>query len=60
MKRAGCALLLLLAACSGGDKEPAGPPEDQTLVRHEQAGKIAYGLDRPDEAVAQFEAALKQ
>ena len=60
MKRAGCLLLLLLAACSNGEKQPAGPPEDQTLVRHEEAGKIAYGLDRPDEAVAQFEAALKQ
>jgi hypothetical protein len=53
-------LLLLLAACSATNSEPAGPPEDQTLARHEQAGRIAYGLDRPDEAVAQFEAALKQ
>ncbi|HEY1383045.1 MAG TPA: hypothetical protein VGF43_05500 [Dongiaceae bacterium] len=61
MRRAGCALLLLLAACSSSNKDkPAGPPEDETLVRHEQAGKIAYGLDRPDEAVAQFQAALKQ
>ena len=60
MKRASCALLVLLCACSSGDKEPAGPPEDQALVRHEQAGKIAYDLDRPDEAVAQFEAALSQ
>ena len=53
-------LLLLLAACSSSKEQPAGAPEDQTLARHEQAGKIAYGLDRPDEAVAQFEAALKQ
>jgi hypothetical protein len=53
-------LLVLLCACSSGDKEPAGPPADQALVRHEQAGKIAYDLDRPDEAVAQFEAALSQ
>jgi hypothetical protein len=53
-------LLLLLAACSSAGEQPAGPPEDQTLMRHEQAGRIAYGLDRPDEAVAQFEAALKQ
>ena len=60
MKRASCALLVLLCACSGGDPEPAGPPEDQALVRHEQAGKVAYDLDRPDEAVAQFEAALTQ
>lgn len=60
MKRASCALLVLLCACSSGDKQPAAPPEDQALVRHEQAGKIAYDLDRPDEAVAQFEAALTQ
>jgi hypothetical protein len=53
-------LLVLLCACSSGDKQPAGPPEDQALVRHEQAGKIAYDLDRPDEAVAQFQAALTQ
>ena len=60
MKRAYYALLVLLCACSSGDTEPARPPEDQALVRHEQAGKIAYDLDRPDEAVAQFEAALTQ
>ncbi|HJR21510.1 MAG TPA: hypothetical protein VJ822_07810 [Dongiaceae bacterium] len=53
-------MLVLLGACSGGDTQPAGPPEDQALVRHEQAGKIAYDLDRPEEAVAQFEAALTQ
>ncbi|MEZ5833906.1 MAG: hypothetical protein R3D05_22270 [Dongiaceae bacterium] len=60
MRRVGHALVVLLAACSSAAKQPAGPPEDQTLMRHEQAGKIAYGLDRPDEAVVQFEAALKQ
>ena len=60
MRRASCLVLLMLAACSGGEKPPAGPPEDQVMARHEQAGKIAYDLDRPEEAVAQFEAALKQ
>ena len=60
MKQIGCLCLLLVAACGGAKPEPAGPPADQTLVRHEQAGRIAYGLDRPEEAVAQFEAALKQ
>jgi hypothetical protein len=50
----------LLAACSSAQDKPAGPPQDQTVARHEEAGKIAYGLDRPDEAVAQFQAALKQ
>jgi hypothetical protein len=60
LKRIGCVCLFLLAACGTSKPEPPGPPEDQTLVRHEQAGRIAYGLDRPEEAVAQFEAALKQ
>jgi tetratricopeptide (TPR) repeat protein len=60
VRRVGCALLLLLAACSSAQDKPAGPPQDQTVARHEEAGKIAYGLDRPDEAVAQFQAALKQ
>jgi hypothetical protein len=60
LKRIGCLFVLLLAACSTSKTEPAAPPQDQTLVRHEQAGRIAYGLDRPEEAVAQFEAALKQ
>ncbi len=60
MRAIGCLFLLLLAACGTSKPEPAGPPQDQTLVRHEQAGRIAYGLDRPEEAVAQFEAALKQ
>ncbi len=60
MRAIGCLFLLLLAACGMSKTEPAGPPQDQTLVRHEQAGRNAYGLDRPEEAVAQFEAALKQ
>jgi hypothetical protein len=60
VRRAGCALIVLLAACSNGETQPAGPPEDQALARHEEAGKIAYDLDRPEEAVAQFEAALTQ
>jgi hypothetical protein len=60
VRRVGRLLLLLLAACSNSEEEPAGPPEDQALMRHEEAGRIAYRLDRPDEAVAQFEAALKQ
>jgi hypothetical protein len=60
VKRVACALLILLGACGGDETQPPKPPEDQSLVRHEQAGKIAYDLDRPDEAVAQFEAALVQ
>jgi hypothetical protein len=53
-------MVLLVAACSSSNDQPPLPPQDQTLTRHEQAGEIAYGLDRPDEAVTQFEAALRQ
>jgi len=53
-------VVFLLSACSGAKNADNGPPQDQTLLRHEEAGRIAYGLDRPDEAVAQFEAALAQ
>lgn len=60
MKPVACALFILLGACGSDETQPPKLPEDQALVRHEQAGKIAYDLDRPDEAVAQFEAALAQ
>jgi len=60
MRHFGYAALVVLTACGGTKDQPAGPPEDQALTRHEQAGKIAYDLDRPDEAVLQFQAALKQ
>lgn len=53
------ALALLLAGCGGKDPPP-GPPEDQTLARHERAGQLAYSLERPAEAVAQYRSALKQ
>jgi tetratricopeptide (TPR) repeat protein len=56
----GFLILGLLNACGSAKEEPTGPPEDQTLARHEQAGQIAYELERPEEAVVQFEAALKQ
>jgi len=58
------ALLLLVAcgvvACGGSTPPPAGPPQDQTLARYQEAGHIAYDLDRPQEAVRQFEEALRQ
>jgi tetratricopeptide (TPR) repeat protein len=52
-------LLLLLAACASSPP-PAGPPQDPTLARFQEAGHIAYDLDRPQEAVRQFEEALRQ
>lgn len=51
--------LLSLAACGSTDARNA-QPEDQTLARHEQAGNIASSLDRPAEAIVQYEAALRQ
>ncbi|MBI2255154.1 MAG: hypothetical protein HYU58_11090 [Proteobacteria bacterium] len=59
MRNAACGLLLALAAC-GGNAPPPSPPQDQTLVRYQEAGHIAYDLDRPQEAVRQFEEALRQ
>lgn len=56
------ALLLswLLGACGSSSSELVGPPQDQTLARHEEAGRSAFELDRPAEAVLQFAEALKQ
>ena len=59
MRRVSACVLLLLAACGTEQAAPA-PPQDQTLARHEEAGRIAYELDRPEEAVAEFQAALTQ
>ena len=55
-----CWLLLLLAVCACAPHPPPAPPEDQTLVRNTEAGTNALRLDRPEEATAQFQAALKQ
>jgi tetratricopeptide (TPR) repeat protein len=53
-------LLLSVVACGGTADNPPPSPEDETLARLEEAGRIAYSLDRPDEAVTQYQAALKQ
>lgn len=53
-------LLLLLAACGCAKDAPPAPPEDQTLARNAEAGQNALRVDRPEEAAAQFQAALKQ
>ena len=49
----------LAAACSSHPADP-GPKQDQTLTQHQQAGELAYSLDRPEEAVAQYQLALAQ
>ncbi len=60
MKRAAAITLLLLASCGASAPPPAGPPQDQAMARYQEAGHIAYDLDRPQEAVRQFEEALRQ
>lgn len=52
-------LTLLAAACGSPPADP-GPKQDQTLTQHQQAGELAYALDRPEEAVAQYQLALAQ
>jgi hypothetical protein len=52
--------LLFLAGCGGYGDPPPGPPQDQTLIRHERAGQLAYSLEHPAEAVAQYQSALRQ
>jgi hypothetical protein len=47
----------LLAGC-GGDPSPSGPPPDETLQRATRAGRLAYDLERPEEAVASYRTAL--
>jgi len=59
VKWACSSLLVLIGACSSAENNPPSP-EDQTLARHEEAGRLAYSLDRPAEAVTQYQAALKQ
>lgn len=48
-------VLMLLAGCSSS---PKTRPEDATLARFDHAGDIAFNLERPDQAVAQYRAAL--
>lgn len=60
MTRALSILLLLLAACSSSNEGQEAPPADETLARHQRAGDVASSLDRPAEAVAQYQAALTQ
>ena len=56
MRRAAPILLATcLVACAS---RPPGPPEDRTLALYMHAGDTAYDLDRPEEAVAQYRAAL--
>jgi tetratricopeptide (TPR) repeat protein len=48
-------VLALLGACSS---PPRPPPEDPTFSRLDHAGDIAFNLEQPDQAVAQYRSAL--
>lgn len=50
-------LLVLLAGCGGAPQKPA-QPEDETLKRETNAGDLAFALERPEEAIARYQAAL--
>jgi hypothetical protein len=51
-------LLPLLVAGCGGSAPDGSPPTDETLQRETQAGRLAFELERDEEAVTQFRAAL--
>ncbi|MGE0117430.1 MAG: hypothetical protein AB7S71_04470 [Dongiaceae bacterium] len=49
---------LLLAGCGGSAPPQPSTPVDETLQRDAEAGRLAYDLEHPDDAVAKYEAAL--
>jgi hypothetical protein len=51
-------LLPLLVADCGGSAPDAALPTDETLQRETNAGRLAFELERDEEAVARFRAAL--
>jgi hypothetical protein len=51
-------LLLLVAGCGGSAPDPTPPLTDETLRRETHAGRLAYELERDEEAVTQYRAAL--
>jgi tetratricopeptide (TPR) repeat protein len=61
MRWAAAIFVALSIAAGGSNKEPEEPqPADQTLAPHKEAGDIAVSLDRPEEAIAQYQEALKR
>ncbi len=51
-------LALLAGACAAGKPAVPPPPEDTLLRQNATAGRLALSLDRPQEAVTQYRAAL--
>jgi len=52
------ALLPLLVGCSGSAPDSTALLADETLQRDTSAGRLAYELERDEEAVTQYRAAL--
>ena len=51
-------LLALLSGCSGSAPDPTAPLADATLQRETNAGRLAYELERDEEAATQYRVAL--
>ena len=51
-------LLPVLVGCSGSAPDPTAPVADVTLQRETTAGRLAYEMERDEEAVTQYRAAL--
>jgi len=52
--------LLLLAGCGSSTPNAPSTPVDETLRRDTEAGRLAYDLEHPDEAVARYQEALSR
>lgn len=50
--------LLLLVGCNSSTPNAPSTPVDETLQRDTEAGRLAYDLEHPDEAVARYQEAL--
>ena len=60
MRRRLMLVLLLVAGCGGSPPEEPSTPADKTLERETQAGRLAYELEHPEEAVEKYRTALER
>lgn len=57
---AALALSAALVAGCGGSRPPPAAPNDAVMQRTSQAGNLAFSMQRPAEAAAQYQAALQR